>query len=53
MIYIFEFFCDCVEDEECVFEIKVENCKKEYREREDACYAALKKSCEEFIVGVF
>ena len=51
-IHIPEFSRDCAEDEECAFEIKVENRKKEHREREDACYAALKKSCEEFIVGV-
>ena len=51
-IHIPEFSRDCAEGEECAFEIKVENRKKEHREREDACYAALKKRCEEFIVGV-
>ena len=43
-IHIPEFSRDCAEGEECAFEIKVENRKKEHREREDACYAALKKT---------
>ncbi len=49
-IYIAEFSRDCAEDEECGHEIQFNSRKSELRTREDACFAALKKRVESFLV---
>ena len=49
-IYIPEFSRDCAEDEECGHEIQFNSRKSELRTREDACFAALKKRVESFLV---
>lgn len=51
-IHVPEASRECAEDEECQFEIKVEDRKAERRDKEDACYAAVKKGAEDFLVDI-
>jgi activator of HSP90 ATPase len=51
-IHVPEASRECAEDEECQFEIKLEDRKAERRDKEDACYAAVKKGAEDFLVDI-
>ena len=49
-IHVPEFSRDGAADEECVYEVKVDDRKSEHAKREDACVSTLKKRCESFLV---
>jgi activator of HSP90 ATPase len=51
-IHVPEASRESADDEECAFTIKVEDRKMERAEEEEACYAALKKGAETFLIDI-